>query len=184
MSVGDPANVPDATLEIRNLLRTHWNDSFMPYDGARIYDNPNRNATLITTGWYDRAPDLPVVTVTGKAEGPLAGGTTGWTATHGPTGKPMQRVDGYVSVNFVAGSESDLENTGPLGEDISPKAAREAMYRHGAQILSDTSGTNALIVTAPGGTNELTDDDDNEAAVFRTSMRAGYQYDRYPNPQG
>lgn len=180
MSIGDPGNTPDPKMEILSLLRDNWDASLMPFDETKLYSNKSK--LVFHTGWYDRDGDIPCVTVGSKSEGPLAGGTTGLTAQHA-SGKPMQRVDGAVSVNLVAGGWPHLRGTAPDGSDVNPKAAREEMYQHAAQILVDVPGTGPLLVNAPGQSQEVQDTgDDSEHTIYRVSMRAGYQWDRIPNP--
>lgn len=178
MSVGDPSGIPDPKIEILDLLRTYWDDSYMSFDETRLYSNKNK--LVFHTGWHDRDGDIPCVTVSSKNEGPLSDGPTGWTANHA-SGAAMQRMDGFVSVNFVAGAWEHLRGTAPDGSDVNPKVAREEMYQHGAQILTDAGSSNLLLV-APGQTLEVQDTgDENENTIYRVSMRAGYQFDRVPN---
>jgi hypothetical protein len=178
MAVGDPSGTPDPKIEILDLLRTHWGPSYLPFDVAAIYGN--KSQMVFHTGWYDRDGDIPCVTVSAKSEGPLSSGTTGWTASHS-TGGGMQRMDGSVSVNFVGGAWEHLRGAGTNGGDVNPKVAREQMYQHGSQILTD-AGSSDLLTVAPGQTQEAEDTgDENENTIYRVSMRAGYQYDRVPN---
>ncbi|MWG34822.1 hypothetical protein [Halomarina oriensis] len=169
----------DAKMQILALLRDNWDPSAMSFDETQLYRNKSK--LVFQTGWYGRDGELPCVTVTGKNEGPYQGGATGYTALHGPTGKGMQRIDGTVTVNFVAGTWDHLDGVGQTGEDLNPKTVREEMYQHGCDILLAAQSTDETLTVAPGTGTEIEDTgDEDESTVFRTSLRVTYQYDRLP----
>ncbi|MFD1515113.1 hypothetical protein [Halomarina rubra] len=169
----------DAKMAIMVLLRDNWDASAMPFDETQLYRQKSK--LVFQTGWYDRDGEMPVVTVTGKNEGPYQGGATGYSALHGPTGQGMQRIDGAVSVNLVAGTWEHLRGAAADGDDVNPKVAREAMYQEAARILMDAQQTDDTLVVAPGTATEIEDTgEETESTVYRTELRVTYQYDRVP----
>lgn len=161
----------DPKVVVRNVLSTNW-------DGT-TNDLASDQQPDIGTGSYDRDQPLPVVTMPTMDEGPLRGGDTGITATHGPTGKPMARLSGFVLVDAVAGTWGDLEGAGTNGEDLNPKKIRWQLYDHATQILHDNVPGEFYSLMPTDG-QELVDDDEGPA-VFRWQFRARYLRDRIPN---
>lgn len=163
----------DPTVTVKNVLRGRWDGTQTPLSAPPEFQ----------TGWYSRDQRLPAITVTSKNEGPIRAGETGYTATHGPTGKAMQRLSGYVLVDCVAGTREDCAGLGTNGEDLNPKQVRHELYEQAAQILVDTQQTDDLHTLAPGDGQELEDrsDETDVKVSYRMQFRASYLRDRLPN---
>lgn len=166
--------VPDPTVLLKNLVRDNWDVALTSLAAEPEFQ----------TGWYSRSQRLPAITFTNKDEGVLRGGETGFTAIHSQTGKAMQRWDGYVLIDGVAGTRSDCEGIGTNGEDLNPKLVRHELVDQAKQILLDTQQTTDLESVAPDGGRDIVDrsDDADVHPVFRHQFRGRYQYDRLPNP--
>lgn len=161
----------DPTVTLMKLLSSNWDES----------QTSLANPPEFHTGWYSRDGRFPVITFTNQNEGPENGGTTRYTAIHGPTGAGMQELSGYVLVDCVAGTREDCEGVGPNSEDLNPKKVRWELYDHAAQILTNAQTASGLKTVAPGDGQDLTDTDEG-SAVFRKQFRAYYTRDRKPNP--
>ncbi|WP_248908153.1 hypothetical protein [Halocatena marina] len=164
----------DPTKKIWQLIEDNWDNS-----QTSLASEPE-----FQTGWYSRDQKLPAITVTGKNEGVLRGGETGFTATHSITGKAMQRWSGFVLVDAVAGTHSDCEGIGVGGDDLNPKLVRQELKQHAQQIIIDTQRTSDFRATAPDGGRDVEDTSDQADVkpVFRHQFQARFIYDKLPNP--
>lgn len=166
--------MPDAKLELRNLLINNWDPAATDYDGT----------PAIHTGVYDRDGDIPCVALSAKDEGPEAGGT-GYSAMAGggAGGGGVQEISGAITVDCVAGTYGDLESAGTNGSQVNPKKLAEQMYQHVSGLVVQHYQTTALQYMAPGDADELVESvgtDNGPIHVFRTQLRVRYGYTRRP----
>lgn len=154
------ADRSDPVLLVRDLLRNNWDAS----------NTALSSAPKIHTGWYDDSSESPQVTVTNPDEGALGGGDTGYVATQGDGGGPVQERDGVLLVNGWAGSrETTSQNPKKVAFDL-----REEI---GRIIGANYSGVDHLNRLAVGTTRQLVDDD-RTPAVYRYEVTVSYGYRR------
>lgn len=165
---------PAPELEIQAVLRTQWQD------GATAYGD----APEIKTGEYRRGDTpVPVIAISGGEEGPISGPETGYSAIDGAGGGGMQRMNGGLSLDCVAGTYDDLAGAGPNGEDLNPKQVRWQLYSHAAQLVVDNQEATALKNVSPGEATRIREshgEGDEVSMEFRIRFRVMYNYDRRP----
>lgn len=162
-------------MEIQAVLRRNWQDSATVYGATPTID----------TGEYRRGDEsLPAIVITGGEEGPISGPDTGYSAIDGDGGGGMQRMNGGLTVECVAGTYDDLEDAGPSGESLNPKELRWELYSHMAQLLVDHQEATALKNISPGEATRIAEghgSGDDEVIEFRIRCRVMYNYDRRPS---
>lgn len=165
---------PPPELEIQALLRNNWEDSATVYGAT----------PTIITGEYRRGDtSVPAITIAGGEEGPISGPDTGYSAIDGDGGGGMQRMNGGLTVECVAGSYDDLVDAGPANEDLNPKEVRWQLYSHMAQLVVDNQEATRLKNIAPGEATRIEEahgQGEETTFVFRIRCRVMYNYDRRP----
>lgn len=173
----------DPTVTFMELMRDNWDPTqVVDRNGNQVLAN---GTVTFHTGWYDRAGDLPAVTVSSKSESPITSGQTGFYGTDLQTGLGMQLIGGGISINFVAGSYpndsgDDLWGIGPTGQNPNPKNVRWAMAQHGRQLLIDNQRELGFRSVAPGSYTDIEDSDEGPT-VYRTELRVIYVYEHTPS---
>ena len=162
----------DAKLEIKSILINNWDSTATSYG----------QVPPIRSGWFERETNHPAIAVTSKDEGPT-GGDTGFYAMSGAGNGGVQKISGTVTIDCVAGTANELRGAGPNGEDLNPKQLREEMHQHAAQILVNQQTNTDLLFVSPGESQEIeeqTSSSDPGDVLYRTQLRAKYQYERRP----
>lgn len=166
----------DPTLIIYNLLKDNWDKSNTP-----LADDPR-----FTTGWYNKASTDPQISITGMQETVAQGGQTGQTGGTGAGGVAQHR-SGILFVNAWAGSYDDMEDAGPNGTKVSPKAASYQMGREVHRIIqehatgtSKDDGSKQLHSMSASDMRSLIDDDV-VPAIFRSETLVQFTYSSTTN---
>lgn len=137
-----PVNIKDIRLQVRNLLRTNWNNAEM----VESLDDDD-----IHTGWWDEGKDNPQVTVSHPEESPLQGGDSGVTGLKGDGTGYVQHINGTITVNCWGGSREDYANRGEA--EVQTQAMADEVERiiyqniHALQEVSSITVSQRLKIT-------------------------------------
>jgi len=174
MQMAPPGEFDDPVMVVLSLLVNRWDSARTPLAG-----DPE-----IHTGQFSADGKHPAVAVGFSTdEGPIGGGDTGYTATHQPSGKGMQRLGGFVMIDVVAGTRAECADVGPNGSSVNPKTVRWGLYDHATQILTDAERPGDFRSVAPRGMNRLVDTEAGDA-LYHLQFRAVYIRDRLPTAGG
>lgn len=159
MPNGDPTSI------IAYHLRDEW---------AATGSYSHSEAPEFHTGRWERSHKFPAVAVWGKQEDTLRGGETGFSATHGPTGKPMKLIGGSVFVSCVAGTREDV--------DVNPKKIRfELEDWVNDTLLSNPPAGFRTLAPEPGNDVEDNGESGEEPVVYIHRLSVRYTYKRLPS---
>lgn len=159
----------DPKVAVLDVLKSNWDAS------QTVLANPPE----FFSAWYTRDDRLPAVTVPSNEESVLDGGATG----SSNLSASMQRLQGTVTIDCVAGTWEDCEDVGSNSADRNPKQVRWSLYDHASAILvNNNASATGLRSVMPGNANDITDQttDPDTAPVFRRQLRATYVRDRRP----
>ena len=158
-----PTNITDPRLQIRDLLRTNWDNSQMLM---------NLSDDEIHTGWFDANRDFPQVTVTDTEEGVVNGGESGVTGLKGDGTGVTQHRNGTVTINCWAGSHDAYSARGE--EQVQAKAMADEVERIVFHNVASITGLKSISVTA----REKLVNTDAEPAEHRVMLEVTYNWHR------
>lgn len=149
---------------ILDLLRFNW-------DNTNTYDL----TPTINYGWFDAETDQPQITIPQPDEGPINGGSTGYSAIDPSGGNPHQTISGTIDIDFWAepddldGATTDFPKQYLGGDadrdtgDITLGAIEEAkriIRENSQQPTNPETGNQPVRTIAPGDATPVPEPDD------------------------
>jgi len=148
-----------------DLLRDNWNSS-----------NTYGLTPDISFGWFDERKDQPQITIPQPDEGPINGGSTGYSGLNPTTGELHQDRTGTIDVNIWT-EYSTLRDSSATSDN--PRqynaAVKEEMFRivreHGFNPTNPQTSENPVWSLAPGSSNRVPEPDESDLEHYTASVQ-------------
>lgn len=146
----------DPAVEFKDLLDSNYNAS-----NTVLSDKP-----AITTGWYNKGSDAPLVTVTEANESEATGSNTGWTYIKGDGSGPDQATVGLILINIWCNDNQTALNPKEVVNSVKDEIERVILGNYEATQY-ESIGVNS--------TTKLVEDDQSPV-MHRCEIEAIYNY--------